>query len=148
MCAYYVRFLFLSLKILIKKIIQCFAVRRIFLYAWTATPIYQRPHSHKRPEMLKTFSFINFFEFVDTVYSRYSAVHTVCWCLKNKSIVKLEKVAILSFTYLFVFYYYLLTLFYYNYSYFFSFTFFKLPCEQRQHFRGISWHTPAHTAKM
>ena len=37
---------------------------------------------------------------------------------------KLEKVAILSFTYLFVFYYYLLTLFYYNYSYFsFTFTF-------------------------
>ena len=88
--------------------------------------------------MLKAFSFINFFEFVATVYSRYSAVHTVCSCLKNKSIVKLEKVAILSFTYLFVFYYYLLTLFYYNYSYFFSFTFFKLPCEQRQHFRGMS----------
>ena len=37
---------------------------------------------------------------------------------------KLEKVAILSFTYLFVFCYYLLTLFYYNYSYFsFTFTF-------------------------
>ena len=39
----------------------------------------------------------NFFEFADTVYSRYSAVYTACSYLKkNKSIIKLEKVAFLQ----------------------------------------------------
>ena len=98
--------------------------------------------------MLKTFSFINFFEFVDTVYSRYSAVHTVCSCLKNKSIVKLEKVAILSFTYLFVFYYYLWTLFYYNYSYFFPSPFLSYPASRGYIFAVWAGTRPAHTAKM